>query len=182
MNGCGTGRNAWWCSAGVVPLLCVLALAAGCSEGRAGRAFRAATEDAQNRPSAEVRTELQRVIERWPHTRAADLARREIEWMDDLEKSSFNGRALLAWDAVRRVGQAVERYRMRRGRYPERYADLVPLWLPGPIDDPWGQPIGYLRTPRGYQVVCFGSDGIPGGQGDATDVIVENGRAIRRGR
>lgn len=165
----------------LVVVLGLLALFCGCGEWRAERALREAVSTERKRPPARVREDLARIAERWPETRAAARAREEIEWLDDLEQSAQRGQGLLAWDAVRRVGRAVEQFRVARGRYPEAYEQLVPRFLPGTVRDPWGQAVGYLRTSAGYQVICYGADGIPGGIGDGSDLLVENGREIKVG-
>ncbi len=166
-----------------IAFLAVLAsLCAGCSEWRAERAFRRVVAQEKSKDGAVVVRDLQQLVARWPATKAAEKARHEIEWLHDLEQSSTRGLGLLAWDAVRRVSMAAERYRVARGRYPERYADLVPRFLPGPILDPWGHEVGYLHTLSGYQAICYGADGIPGGSGEASDILVDTGREIRVGR
>jgi hypothetical protein len=168
------------------PALSTLVVAAavllsGCGEWRADRAFRRATAGEEHRRPAAVVADLQAVVARWPHSKAAARARREIEWLNDFEQSSKRGRGLLAWDAVRRVAAAAERFRLSRGRFPDAYEEMVPKYLPGPIRDPWGQSVGYLRTAGGYQTVCYGADQIPGGAGDDSDVLVENGREVKVG-
>lgn len=173
----------------VLRLVCVFAAAggllgaSGCAEWRAERALKRAVAEVDKRATGDTRKDLRKIVERWPETKAAARAREEIEWLDDLDESSHRGRGLLAWDAVRRVARAVERYRTTNRRYPERFDDLVPRFLAGAVRDPWGQAIGYRRTASGYQTICYGADGIPGGHGEATDILVENGREIHtRGR
>lgn len=154
---------------------------AGCSEWRAERAFRRTVAQEKTKDGAVVVRDLQQLVDRWPATKAAAKARHEIEWLHDLEQSSTRGLGLLAWDAVRRVAMAAERFRSAHGRYPDRYADLVPRFVPGTVTDPWGHEVGYLRTASGYQAICYGADGIPGGTGDASDILVDTGREIRVG-
>lgn len=59
---------------------------------------------------------------------------------------------------------AVEKFRLRVGRLPERLDELVPLELaqvpPDPVDD---QPLRYRKLERGYVVYGLGGDGEDGG-------------------
>ncbi len=46
--------------------------------------------------------------------------------------------------------------------------------------DPWGREIVYLSPGRAgeeYELICYGADGMPGGEGDAADVILSGGAA-----
>lgn len=179
MNSSNSGRR-WPMSAWLLlaPIVLALVLSAGCAERRAERALRRAQALEQDRRAAQAREQLSEIVRRWPKTRAAQRARLEIEWLDDLDQGVQRGRVLLVWDAVRRVSHAAEAFRLARGRYPERFDELVPVFVPGPVLDPWGHPVGYLRTKDGYQAISFGSDGIPGGSGDAADLLVQNGQVV----
>jgi len=37
----------------------------------------------------------------------------------------------------------------------------------------------YLRTPRGYKVLSYGADGLPGGEGDGRDIVIDTGQLAR---
>ncbi len=87
---------------------------------------------------------------------------------------------------------ALQLYRMEQGRYPTQAqgldalcvkpaADPVPELYPedGYLDsrrlpnDPWSHPYLYLvpgRAGEAYEVLSYGSDGEPGGEGDAADL------------
>jgi hypothetical protein len=156
-------------------LLSALVLAAGCAERRAERDLRE-TLGRPHETTADRREDLQRVVERWPGTAAAEAAHRELESLDSLAQATVRGRSLRAWDAVRGVATAAERYRLRHGHYPPDADALVPRYLDRPVVDPWGSPVLYRRKGRGYQVVCYGSDGLPGGTGDQSDLFVVDGR------
>ncbi|MFL5355305.1 type II secretion system protein GspG [Archangium sp.] len=62
------------------------------------------------------------------------------------------------------------------GRFPSQAENYYPLLQVGLIkevpDDPWGRPYVYRMTDdgKGY-IVTYGSDGVPGGTGDASDLI-----------
>jgi hypothetical protein len=154
----------------------VLAASPGCSGRQAEKAFRRAVAEEGRRSPSYTRDALRQIIQRWPQSPAAARARLEIEWLDDLELGSKKGQALRVWDAVRRVGRAVEQFRLAHRRFPARFEEMVPEFLPGPVLDPWGHPVDYRPTPGGYQAICYGADGIPGGTGDAVDILVENSR------
>lgn len=175
-------RSASPVSRGCIAALVACAALFGCSEQRAERAFRRAAEREQTAPLAEVRDELAGVRARWPRTRAAARAEREIEWIDAILSASARGPHLLAWDAVRKVGGAAERFRAAHRRFPDSLDEMVPRYLAGPVLDPWNEPVRYRRTPRGYQVASYGADRVPGGSGADSDLLVENGRRVGIGR
>ena len=74
--------------------------------------------------------------------------------------------------------RALERYRASRGGPPDSLDALVPSYLPAAVTDPWGRPLVYERSPKGYRLACLGSDGAPGGEGDSGDLIVVNGSFV----
>ncbi len=156
-------------------------LAGGCADWRAERAYRRAMSDAETAEASETKELLIDIEKRWPRTEAAAKARREIEWIDDLRHVSVRAPALMAWDAVREVANGVERFKLRHGRYPDRVGELSPRFVRGPVVDPWGHPVQYQRHAHGYRVICYGEDGIPGGVGLASDVLVETGREVKIG-
>ncbi|RMG47284.1 MAG: hypothetical protein D6718_03980 [Acidobacteria bacterium] len=175
-------RNLCWRSAALAGVL--LAVCAGCAEERARRALEEALAEsaaAKQAEDAELRARLQAIVRRWPGTRAASRARRELEWLDDLANASARGPELRAWDAVRRVARAAERFREDHGRYPRRFEELVPRYLHGPVVDPWGHRIRYERHGGGYRVVCYGADGLPGGVGVSSDLVAANGESVAVG-
>lgn len=170
------------------PAICVLVallsglllLLAGCSGERAAeKAFEQATSRQGERPLEQVRDELRQIVEQWPETHAARKARRELEWVETLLSAEARGPSLLAWDAVREVASAAEKFRLARGRYPAQFSELVPRYLDGAVRDPWGFDVDYHRTSKGYQVVCYGEDGIPGGTGLGTDLIIDTGQVVQ---
>ena len=63
---------------------------------------------------------------------------------------------------------AVERFRRRHGKLPERLGQLVPEFLPKVPDDPYtGEPLRYLIEENGYVVYSVGPDGVDdGGKSD----------------
>jgi hypothetical protein len=159
-------------------LIGLLPLFGGCAESRAERTFRRVVAAQETVPLPEVRDELQALIKRWPQTKAAVKAQQEIQWIDDLLGAASRGPLLRAFDAIRTVSRATEKYKAREGRLPETIDDLIPRDLPVPIVDPWGVPVRYARNAGGFTVVSYGADGIPGGSGDATDFVIENGKFV----
>lgn len=59
-----------------------------------------------------------------------------------------------------RAALAVERYRLAKGRLPERLDELVPQYLERVPADPFdGEPLRYSRREKGYVVYSIGPDG-----------------------
>lgn len=85
---------------------------------------------------------------------------------------------------LEKVANAIELYRLETGRYPEEMTDLVKKpqgverWN-GPyirkmsqLKDPWGHEL-VLQQPGEngpFDVISYGSDGQPGGEGDDADI------------
>lgn len=85
---------------------------------------------------------------------------------------------------IEKISNAVELYRLETGQYPESLEDLVtqPAGLErwnGPyvkkqsrLQDPWGNLL-MIEVPgqRGsFDIISYGGDGRPGGDGDAADI------------
>lgn len=85
---------------------------------------------------------------------------------------------------VDKISTAVELYRLETGRYPETLSDLVKKpegmdqWN-GPyvrkrsqLVDPWGNPLTIEVPGKGgpFDIVSYGADGRPGGEGDDADI------------
>jgi general secretion pathway protein G len=92
---------------------------------------------------------------------------------------------------IEMLGAALDAYRLDNGRYPTTAQGLDALWQeplvePRPTNwrgpylrkavpaDPWGNAYFYASpgdyNPRGYDLVSFGADGQPGGDGEDADV------------
>ncbi len=95
--------------------------------------------------------------------------------------------AKVARAQIESFGQALDQYRLDVGQYPSSEQGLLALrtapqqvarWQ-GPYlkrdvpDDPWGRAYVYKRPGQHgeYDLVSLGSDGQPGGEGEAADVV-----------
>jgi general secretion pathway protein G len=84
---------------------------------------------------------------------------------------------------LEKVANAIELYRLETGRYPEEMVDLVqkpqgverwsgPYIRKSQLKDPWGNEL-VLQQPGEngpFDVISYGSDGQPGGEGDDADI------------
>ena len=76
---------------------------------------------------------------------------------------------------------AIERYRRKHGKLPEKLDELVPEFLPQvPVDPFDGQPLRYLIDEEGCRIYSIGEDDTDdGGEGDLAgdpDVVFRVGR------
>jgi general secretion pathway protein G len=92
---------------------------------------------------------------------------------------------------IEMLASALDAYRLDNGRYPTTAQGLAALWEeptlePRPTNwggpytreavplDPWGNPYVYLSpgevNERGYDIISYGADGQPGGEGEDADV------------
>jgi len=75
-----------------------------------------------------------------------------------------------------RVKEAVDQYYLKFNRWPESLQDIMsppddkPILEKDPID-PWGHPYEMKRVDGSdFDVISYGADGEPGGEGEAADV------------
>jgi len=92
---------------------------------------------------------------------------------------------------IEMLGAALDAYRLDNGKYPTTEQGLGALWEKPTIDppvnwrapylrkpvpeDPWGRPYvytfpGQVNT-QGYDLVSYGQDGKPGGEGEDADIL-----------
>ena len=91
---------------------------------------------------------------------------------------------------IEMLGAALDAYRLDNGRYPTTEQGLGSLWEKPTIDppanwrapylrkpvppDPWGRPYMYMSpgqvNPQGYDLLTYGADGKPGGEGEDADI------------
>jgi hypothetical protein len=170
---------------GLIAVTCAaLALASfGCGgDRRAERLYREASELVEKGDTAAAVPKLEEILRDYPDSEVASRARREVVLYRGLSDAVAAYPVRRARDVVVQAARAVERYRAARGAVPEDLAALVPSYLPAAPVDPWGAPLAYERTAKGYRLACLGSDGAPGGEGEAADLVVENGAFARTTR
>ncbi|MEX0892850.1 MAG: type II secretion system major pseudopilin GspG [Gemmatimonadota bacterium] len=92
---------------------------------------------------------------------------------------------------IEMLGAALDAYRLDNGRYPSTQQGLDALWEEPRVEprprnwrgpylrkavppDPWGNPYVYESpgqvNPRGYDLLSYGADGVPGGEQENADV------------
>jgi len=118
------------------------------------------------------------VVDRYPHTAAAVQARERITFLSGLSHSVASFPSRTARDLMVTTARAVQRYRYRKGHYPDNLDDLMPMMLAEAPIDPWGSPLQYERLKNGYRLSCLGGDSRLGGEGLATDFVVVNGNFV----
>ena len=92
---------------------------------------------------------------------------------------------------IEMLGAALDAYRLDNGAYPATQQGLAALWERPTVDppanwrgpylrkpvppDPWNRPYLYQfpgqQNPMGYDLLSYGADGKPGGQGDDADIL-----------
>ncbi len=99
------------------------------------------------------------------------------------------GKQSAAKAQIELLGQALDQLRLDTGRYPTTQEGLSALMINPGIDkwegpylkkdlpnDPWGRPYNYQcpGTHGEYDLLSFGRDGSPGGEGEDADVVSWN--------
>src|ERR1017187_8570774 len=92
---------------------------------------------------------------------------------------------------IEMLGAAPDPYRLDNGSYPTSQQGLAALWEKPTIDppanwrapylrkavpmDPWNRPYVYVfpgqQNPMGYDLISYGADGLPGGDGENADIL-----------
>lgn len=79
---------------------------------------------------------------------------------------------------MKRIMQALELYNMEIHEYPESLEELTAETeersegiISGIPKDPWGNDYEYVSgTENGYDLICYGRDGVEGGEGEDADI------------
>lgn len=77
-----------------------------------------------------------------------------------------------------RLAEEVERFHKEAGRYPETLDELTaPRPSGSPVNriptDPWGHAYVYRLGKDGTELISYGADGVPGGEGEAADISIK---------
>jgi general secretion pathway protein G len=92
---------------------------------------------------------------------------------------------------IEMLGAALDAYRLDNGAYPTTQQGLAALWEKPTVDppanwhapylrkpvplDPWQRPYIYMYpgtvNPLGYDLLSYGADGQPGGEGENADIV-----------
>jgi hypothetical protein len=145
-------------------LLAVLALS--CSrEAGAQRLLDEARGEVKRERLPEAVALLERVTKEYAGTPAAARAEKDLILYRGLLQATRLDPLRRARDLLVQTARQLERAHGERGSWPEALGTAVL--------DPWGRPLVYERTARGYRLACWGADGSPGGE---PDLVVVNGR------
>jgi hypothetical protein len=145
----------------------------------------------------EAKTLMERLASQYPDTPDGQNAVKDLYLLDGLLKQERLERQRLLHSGMKRVADALTRYKGNHGEYPRFLTALVPDYLEQTPETPWKHPFFYrpfVGTPilnttdrRGrsaqvlstkfdsYYLVCLGVDLEPGGEDLAADIFVING-------
>lgn len=182
------------------PALVLLMTLAGCSSEDPrlpGNLYEEARKLNLEGRSLEARAMMKQLTERYPESEAAQQAKRDLYLIEAFVNRDLADRQKQVRAAMKRLADALSRYKTKKGEYPAAMTDLVPEYLDQVPETPWGHPFLYrayvarpiedLPTKRGparqrfntkfdsYYLACLGTDLQPGGEGPAADTLLKDG-------
>jgi hypothetical protein len=165
----------------VVLVLLVVLGACDRSERKAEALFERAMRHVSSDELPQAVELFNEIVERYPTTETARRARREVLLYGGLDVAVKTYPRRKARDLMVQMARAIHRSRERARGWPRSLDRLLPDLIAEPPIDPWGRPLLYepKGRGRGYVLACLGSDGRPGGSGDAADIFVEDGDFVR---
>ena len=147
--------------------------------------------------SLEARAMMKQLTERYPDSEAAQQAKRDLYLIEAFVKRDVEDRQKLVRSAMKRITDALIRYKTKKSEYPVSLNDLMPEYLDQVPETPWGHPFLYRpyvsrpiedyqvnRGPTkqklntkfdGYYLAGLGTDLRPGGEGLAADILIKDG-------
>jgi len=163
-------------------MLAWMFLSVGCEsdDDKADALYRQANDHVKAGNLEQAVVLFDQVIREYPDSEATLRARENVAMYRDLTRAEDNFSIRRAEDALVHASRAVQRYQSKRGRWPERLADLVPTYMTAIPHDPWGNPLLYRPKTggRGFLMACLGSDGKVGGSGEARDLFIEDAALV----
>ncbi len=183
-----------------VPALAALIVLAGCSSEDPrlpANLYEEARKLNLEGRSLEARAMMQQLIARYPDTEAAQQAKRDLYLIEAFVNRDISDRQKQVRVSMKRITDAMIRFKAKKGEYPAALTDLVPDYLEQVPEAPWGhpylyrpyvsQPIEEIPVKRGparqrfntrfdgYYLACLGTDLQPGGEGLAADILIKDG-------
>lgn len=186
----------------LVPALALLFLAVGCSSEDPrlpGNLYEEARKLNLEGRSLEARAMMKLLTQRYPDSEAAQQAKRDLYLIEAFVNRDLADRQKQLRANMKRIADALTRYRTKKGEYPASLLDLVPDYVEQVPETPWGHPFLYRpyvthpiedvpvkRGPAkqrfntkfdGYYLATLGVDLQPGGEGLAADLMIKDGVA-----
>lgn len=149
----------------------------------------------------EARSMLERIAQKYPDTDAGKKATQDLFIIEMSLKQEMQEKQRLVRGSMKRIMDALERYKTKHGEYPWTLQLLVPDHIDLVPETPWGHPFFYrpfvpvpieeTRDKRGnitqklntkyesYHLACMGSDLRPGGDALAQDTLVAKGEFLK---
>ena len=155
----------------------------------------------QSGRQVEARAIMAQLAVKYPDTPVGQQASKDLYLMDALLRQDLQERERQLRTIMKRVADALTRYRERHGEYPRFLSSLVPDYLEAEPETPWKHPFfyrPYVGTPilntkdrKGrpvqvlstrldcYFLVSLGVDLAPGGEDLAADTFIVNGELYK---
>jgi hypothetical protein len=183
----------------LIPVLAALALA-GCSSEDPRlpqRIYDEAILLNQQGHNLEAQRLMKRLSTQYPESQAGQQATKDLLTLDALLRQDLREREKLLRTSMKRVADALTRYKGKTGEYPRFLSMLVPDYLDQPPETPWKDPYyysPYVTSPivdthdrrgraaqifstklDGYILATLGEDQSVGGEDLASDTFIVNG-------
>jgi hypothetical protein len=145
----------------------------------------------------EAKSMLERIVQRYPDNPAGKQAYNDLFIIQSTLKQEMEEKQRLVRSSLKRIMDALTRYKTKHGEYPWALQALVPDHLDLVPETPWAHPFLYrpfvpnpmeeIRDRRGnvtqrfntrfesYHLICLGTDLQPGGEDLAKDTLVRDG-------
>jgi len=149
----------------------------------------------------EAKTLMEQVAAKYPETPTGQQASKDLYLMDLLLRQAVQERQRHLRSIMKRVADALTRYKDKRGEYPRLLSSLVPEYLDQEPETPWQHPFFYrpfvgtpildIKDRKGravqvlsskldsYYLACLGVDLQPGGEDEAADTFIVNGEFLK---
>ena len=145
----------------------------------------------------EAKALMEEIAHKYADTPTGQQASKDLYLMDALLRQDLQEQERQLHSIMKRVADALTRYKDKHGEYPRFLSNLVPDYLEQDPETPWKHPFFYrpfVGTPflntkdrkgraiqvlatklDSYHLACLGVDLQPGGDGLAGDTFIVNG-------